>query len=47
VQIAAGGERLVEGAIILSRSLKDTCILPQQVLLYRSFIQSAFLPAPA
>jgi AcrR family transcriptional regulator len=38
---------LVEGAIILSRSLKDTRILPQQVLLYRSFIQSAFLPGPA
>ena len=38
---------LVEGAIILSRSLKDTRILPQQVLLYRSFIQSAFQPGPA
>ena len=36
---------LVEGAIILSRSLKDKSILPQQVLLYRSFIQSAFMPA--
>jgi AcrR family transcriptional regulator len=38
---------LVEGAIILARSLKDKRILPQQVLLYRSFIQSAFLPGAA
>jgi AcrR family transcriptional regulator len=38
---------LVEGGIILSRVLKQQDILAQQVLLYRSFIQSAFLPSPA
>jgi AcrR family transcriptional regulator len=38
---------LVEGAIVLSRALADKNILPQQVLLYRAFIQSAFLPNAA
>jgi AcrR family transcriptional regulator len=38
---------LVEGGIILSRVLKERSILVQQVLLYRSFIQSAFCPNPA
>jgi AcrR family transcriptional regulator len=38
---------LVEGGIILSRVLKEQPILAQQVLLYRSFIQSAFSPNAA
>jgi AcrR family transcriptional regulator len=38
---------LVEGGIILSRVLKDKDILARQVLLYRGFIQSAFMPGPA
>jgi TetR/AcrR family transcriptional repressor of nem operon len=38
---------LVEGGIILSRVLKEQRILAQQVLLFRSFIQSAFLPGAA
>jgi len=38
---------LVEGGIILSRVLKEQDVLAQQVLLYRSFIQSAFMPGPA
>jgi AcrR family transcriptional regulator len=37
---------LVEGGIILSRVLKDKDVLARQVLLYRSFIQSAFMPGP-
>jgi TetR/AcrR family transcriptional regulator, transcriptional repressor for nem operon len=35
---------LVEGGIILSRVLKEQDVLAQQMLLYRSFIQSAFMP---
>jgi AcrR family transcriptional regulator len=38
---------LVEGGIILSRVLKDKDVLARQVLLYRGFIQSAFMPGPA
>ena len=37
---------LVEGGIILSRVLKEKDILARQVLLYRGFIQSAFMPSP-
>jgi TetR/AcrR family transcriptional regulator, transcriptional repressor for nem operon len=38
---------LVEGGIILSRVLKEQEVLARQVLLYRAFIQSAFMPGPA
>jgi AcrR family transcriptional regulator len=37
---------LVEGGIVLSRVLKDKDVLARQVLLYRGFIQSAFMPEP-
>ena len=36
---------LVEGGLILGRMLKDVTILPRQILLYRDFIRSVFLPA--
>lgn len=34
---------LVEGGLILGRSLKDVTLLPKQVLLYRDFVRSIFL----
>jgi AcrR family transcriptional regulator len=36
---------LVEGGLILGRLLQDVTILPRQVLLYRDFVRSIFLPA--
>lgn len=36
---------LVEGGLILGRVLKDMTILPRQILLYRDFIRSTFIPA--
>ena len=35
---------LVEGGLVLGRALSDGSILPRQVLLYRDFIRSVFLP---
>jgi AcrR family transcriptional regulator len=35
---------LVEGGLVLGRALADGSILPRQVLLYRDFIRSVFLP---
>ena len=35
---------LVEGGLILGRVLKDATILPRQILLYRDFVRSIFLP---
>jgi TetR/AcrR family transcriptional repressor of nem operon len=35
---------LVEGGLILGRVLKDVTILPRQILLYRDFVRSIFLP---
>jgi len=35
---------LVDGGIILSRVLKNKSLLPRQVLLYRAFVRSVFLP---
>ncbi len=35
---------LVEGGLILGRVLKDVTILPRQILLYRDFVRSLFLP---
>ena len=35
---------LVEGGLILGRVLKDITILPRQILLYRDFVRSIFLP---
>jgi TetR/AcrR family transcriptional repressor of nem operon len=35
---------LVEGGLILGRVLKDVSILPRQILLYRDFVRSIFLP---
>jgi TetR/AcrR family transcriptional regulator, transcriptional repressor for nem operon len=35
---------LVEGGLILGRLLKDVSILPRQVLLYRDFVRTIFLP---
>jgi AcrR family transcriptional regulator len=35
---------LVEGGLVLGRVLADSSILPRQVLLYRDFIRSVFLP---
>ena len=34
---------LVEGGLILGRSLQDVAILPKQVLLYRDFVRTIFL----
>jgi AcrR family transcriptional regulator len=34
---------LVEGGLILGRSLQDVSILPKQVLLYRDFVRTIFL----
>jgi TetR/AcrR family transcriptional regulator, transcriptional repressor for nem operon len=36
---------LVEGGLILGRVLKDVTILPRQVMLYRDFVRSIFLPS--
>lgn len=36
---------LVEGGLVLGRALSDGSILPRQVLLYRDFVRSVFLPA--
>lgn len=35
---------LVEGGLILGRVLKNATILPRQILLYRDFVRSIFLP---
>src|SRR5581483_5575749 len=35
---------LVEGGLILGRALNDITILPRQVLLYRDFVRTIFLP---
>ena len=35
---------LVEGGLILGRVLRDVSILPRQILLYRDFVRSVFLP---
>jgi TetR/AcrR family transcriptional repressor of nem operon len=35
---------LVEGGLILGRVLRDVTILPRQILLYRDFVRSIFLP---
>ena len=35
---------LIEGALILSRALRDPSIPPKQVLLYRDFVRSVFAP---
>jgi TetR/AcrR family transcriptional repressor of nem operon len=35
---------LVEGGLILGRVLNDVTILPRQILLYRDFVRSIFLP---
>ena len=35
---------LVEGGLILGRVLKDMTVLPRQILLYRDFVRSVFLP---
>jgi AcrR family transcriptional regulator len=34
---------LVEGGLILGRSLQDVAILPKQILLYRDFVRTIFL----
>jgi TetR/AcrR family transcriptional repressor of nem operon len=36
---------LVEGGLILGRVLKDVTVLPRQILLYRDFVRSVFLPS--
>ena len=35
---------LVEGGLILGKVLQDATILPRQILLYRDFVRSMFLP---
>jgi len=35
---------LVDGGIIMSKVLKDRDILPRQILLYREFVRTVFLP---
>jgi TetR/AcrR family transcriptional regulator, transcriptional repressor for nem operon len=35
---------LVEGGLILGRALKDSSILPRQIMLYRELIRSVFAP---
>ena len=35
---------LVEGGLILGKVLRDPTILPRQILLYRDFVRSIFLP---
>jgi hypothetical protein len=34
---------LIEGALILSRALRDPSIPPKQVLLYRDLVRSVFV----
>ena len=36
---------LVEGGLILGRVLRDTTIVPRQVLLFRDFVRLIFTPA--
>jgi AcrR family transcriptional regulator len=38
---------LVEGGMIVGRALRDATILPRQVMLYRDFVRSVFVPAGA
>jgi TetR/AcrR family transcriptional repressor of nem operon len=35
---------LIEGGIVLGRALKDSSILPRQIMLYRELIRSVFAP---
>lgn len=35
---------LVEGGLILGRALRDVTLLPRQILLYRDFVRSIFMP---
>ena len=35
---------LVEGGLMLGRVLKDVTVLPRQILLYRDFVRTLFLP---
>jgi AcrR family transcriptional regulator len=38
---------LVEGGMIVGRALRDATILPRQVMLYRDYVRSVFVPAGA
>ncbi len=38
---------MVEGGMIVGRALRDATILPRQVMLYRDYVRSVFLPAAA
>jgi hypothetical protein len=33
---------LVEGGLVIGRLLRDMSVLPQQILLYRDYIQAVF-----
>ena len=35
---------LVEGGLIMGRALRDVAFLPAQILLYRDFVRTIFLP---
>jgi hypothetical protein len=34
---------LVEGGLVMGRMLNDAAVLPQQILLYRDFVQTIFM----
>lgn len=38
---------LVEGGLVLGRTLQDVSILPRQIMLYRELVRSMFLPGTA
>ena len=46
-QLADTFSAIADGGLILSRVLGDPQILPQQVLVFRSYIKMLFLPRPA
>jgi AcrR family transcriptional regulator len=43
--LADTASTLVEGGLILGRVLRDTAILPRQILLFRDFVRMIFMPA--
>ena len=42
--LADSAATIVEGGLILGRVLKDTTILPRQILLFRDFVRMIFIP---
>lgn len=46
-QLASMVSCIVDGGIIMSKTLADPLILPRQIMLFRSYVKLLFAPAPA